>query len=67
MIPAEAVEAAWATMWDVPGVPTCNATRAEVRLALEAAAPHMLARAYNAGHLDGMNGAPNINPYSEQP
>ena len=37
--------------------------RRQARAALEAAAPHMTERAYNAGHLDGMNGAPNFNPY----
>lgn len=42
MITDKAIDAAWETMWDVPGVPRCNATREEVRLALEAAAPYML-------------------------
>lgn len=31
--------------------------------ALEAAAPHLTERAYNSGHLAGMIGAPNSNPY----
>lgn len=34
-----------------------------VEAALEAAAPYLIERAYNAGHLDGMTGAPNQNPY----
>ena len=37
--------------------------RREARRYLEAAAPHLTERAYNAGHLDGMTGAPNRNPY----
>lgn len=44
-----------------------NSTKVSVRLAtrkaLEAAAPHLTERAYNAGHLDGTNGSPNNNPY----
>jgi len=61
VIPDEAVEAAWATFWDVPGVPTSNVTRPEIRLALEAAAQHLLihvhhhdienhARSFNEGY-----------------
>jgi len=42
-VPDPAVAAAWATFWDVPQRPTCNITRPELRAALEAAAPHMLA------------------------
>ena len=39
----EAVEAAWATVWNVPGEPTCNLSRREMQAALEAAAPYIIA------------------------
>ena len=70
MIPGAAVEAALAALF--PGQETVSDfSRAvqvpSIRTILEAAAPHMLReaqeRAYNAGHLDGMNGSPNSNPY----
>ncbi len=40
-----------------------NILRQRSAIILAAAAPHIAERAYNAGHLDGMNGAPNTNPY----
>lgn len=60
-IPAEAVEAAMSA-WGVRG----DDQRRIVECILEAAAPYLTQRAYNAGHLDGMTGAPNKNPHRSQ-
>jgi len=63
VIPEAAVEAAVAAVQQE----TYGADWAAriARIAVNAAAPHMTERAYNAGHLDGMNGAPNSNPYRD--
>ena len=56
VIPDAAVEAAWlASLRN-------DVNKADITRILEAAAPFIADRAYNAGHLDGMNGAPNRNP-----
>lgn len=47
VIPDEAVDAAWATVWDVPGRPSSDISREEMRAALEAATPLLV-----AGHLE---------------
>jgi hypothetical protein len=61
VIPDEAVEAAVTAY-----LKEYNFNAEEiVQLVLEAAAPHLTERAYNAGHLDGMNGSPNANPYGK--
>jgi len=67
VIPDAAVEAAWATIWDVPSLPTCDITRSELRAALEAAAPHIGNVAYDAGFNDGQDEmATYDNPYASK-
>lgn len=58
-IPDETVTAALDVLWANEDKSWMEA----MRLALEAAALVMTTRAYNAGHLDGINGSPNNNPY----
>jgi hypothetical protein len=48
VIPVEAVEAAWESLWN-SGVDDRPATREELRRALEAAAPYMLRDAWESG------------------
>jgi hypothetical protein len=66
-IPNEAVEAAYAAHLAHKPVRRHGNAKNAMRAALEAAATYLTERAYNAGHLDGMTGAPNNNPYRSQP
>jgi hypothetical protein len=71
-IPDEAVEAAekvvllYIDLQLLEHDPERRIPKEAAREILEAAAPHIADRAYNAGHLDGMMGAPNNNPFRSQ-